>query len=70
MRLPKVDTSIIIFCCVAIAFVIFVGTIVYFASSSDNKWAQNCHDKGGHTVNVSKGEICLDSNDVYLGKNG
>lgn len=62
------DTLVVVEVCAVIAFVILIITIIVFATSSTNKWEQRCHDKGGHVVHVSKGEICLDSNDVYMGK--
>ena len=51
----------------AVLLIAIVIAVVVFVVHSSNHWAQQCHDQGGHTVNVDRKQVCLTADNVYLG---
>lgn len=56
---------------VVVVFVAMLGGLaysIYSSVQSENHFVRQCHDQGGHTVDVSRSKICVGSDGRYLGQ--
>lgn len=52
----------------AVAAVISLVFAISYSVHKQDRWRQQCYEQGGHTVRVSRSEICVGSDGRYLGQ--